>query len=84
MNIKVRQATQKDAIFLTSISFGVKRDKDYAGDDIRKWYDKFKVTQEYVDKNTILIAEDEHIILGYCTIRKVEEGEEVTSKYKPL
>ena len=73
MNIKVRQTTQEDAIFLTSISFGAKRDKDYAGDDIRKWYDKLKVTQEYIDKNTVFVAEDEHIILGYCAIRKVEE-----------
>lgn len=75
MNIKVRQATQGDAIFLTSISFGAKRDKDYAGDDIRKWYDKLKVTEEYIEKNTVFIAEDEHILLGYCAIRKLEKAE---------
>lgn len=75
MDINIRQATQADALFLTSISFGVRCYGECEENDIRKWYERLNITKEYIEKNVIFVALREETIIGYCGVRYINQAE---------
>lgn len=76
MNIIIRPATQTDALFLISMSFGAKRYINYNQNDIRQWKDNLSITSKYVEENIVLVAEINGIIVGYCAVKKINSTED--------
>ena len=72
MDIIVRRGEPMDALFLTSISFGAKRHWNYSEEYLQVWHDQLTITEEYIDRNIVFLAQKKSTIIGYCSIVKAE------------
>ena len=74
MEIAIRRATPKDAIFLTSILGGAQRYRSDQDDYLDLDNDEFIITGTYIESNMVLVAEKQDTIIGCCSLHKVEKA----------
>ena len=74
MEFTIRRAKASDALFLTSISFGAKRYWNYSEEYMETWHDELTITEQYIEKNMVLVAQKKDTIIGYCSMTEVKEG----------
>lgn len=74
MEFTIRRAKASDALFLTSISFGAKRYWNYSDEHLETWHDELTITEQYIEKNTVFVAQKKDTIIGYCSITEVKES----------
>lgn len=73
MEFIVRRAIPSDALFLTSISFAAKRYWNYPEEYLEIWKDELTITEEYIKKNIVFVAQKNATIIGYCAISHKKE-----------
>lgn len=73
MEITIRRAISTDALFLTSISFGAKRYWNYSEEYLEAWHDELTISEEYIEKNVVFVAQKKATIIGYCSMIYREE-----------
>lgn len=73
MEITIRRAIPTDALFLTSISFGAKRYWNYPEEYLGAWDDELTISEEYIEKNVVFVAQKKATIIGYCSMIYREE-----------
>lgn len=73
MEFTIRRAKTSDALFLTSISLGAKRYWNYSEEYMETWHDELTITEQYIEKNMVLVAQKKDTIIGYCSMTEVKE-----------
>lgn len=73
MEFTIRHAKTSDALFLTSISFGAKRYWNYSDEHLETWHNELTITEQYIEKNTVFVAQKKDTIIGYCSMTEVKE-----------
>ncbi len=74
MEITFRKAREEDAEILSRISFAAKRHWNYPEECFAVWKEELTITPEYIQKNTVLIAEAGGETVAYASV--VSEGGE--------
>ena len=67
-----RKASALEAEYLTKLTLESKNYWNYPQEWIKMWTDELTITAEYIEKNTVIVAEEDSNIVGYFSI--VEES----------
>ena len=73
MTISIRQAIISDAKELTRISFASKRYWNYSEEYFEIWKDELTISEEYIGKHLVYMAEDEETPIGYYSIVHIQQ-----------
>jgi ribosomal protein S18 acetylase RimI-like enzyme len=68
MGIIIRKAKSEECSVLTDISFAAKHVWNYPEKYFETWKEELTITEEYIQRNTVRVAEMEGTILGYYSI----------------
>jgi len=71
MVIKIREANCLENSILSEISFAAKRYWDYPEEYFKIWKEELTVTQEYIEKNIVYVAEIDKVLVGFFLIVEV-------------
>jgi maltose O-acetyltransferase len=71
--VKVRQANLEESNTLTEISFAAKRYWNYPEQYFEVWKSELTITEKYILKNTVYVAEIDEKVVGYFSIVNVPE-----------
>lgn len=64
----IRRALPQDAPRLTQIAFAAKRHWQYPEQWIQQWVDDLTITEEYINKWPVFVAELSGSICGFCAL----------------
>jgi len=73
MNINIRKANCHEHSILTEISFAAKRYWNYPEEYFEIWKEELTITQEYIEKNIVYVAEIDGEVIGFFSIVNVPE-----------
>ncbi len=71
--VDIQPAVSSEAQMLTDIAFAAKRYWDYPQSYFDIWTDELTITPEYIKKNKVFTVKIDNRIVGFCSIREVEE-----------
>ena len=66
--ITIREAKTEEANTLTKIAFSAKRTWNYPEEYMAIWKDELTITDDYIDRNTVYVAERRNKIVGFYSI----------------
>lgn len=74
MEWAIRYAVPSDALFLSSISVGSKKYGENQKETLEMSQNQLTITENYIAQNTVLVAEIEETIIGYCSMIEVKRA----------
>jgi len=75
----IRSATHKDSNLLTEISFSSKNHWEYPTEYFEIWHEELTITDEYINKNFVQLAENKGQVIGYYSVVTLEESLQITN-----